>query len=102
MTHELREYDPAEFLDSEEAMEGYLNATCEDGDDSEIAAALCTVARARGVADLAARVGIGETDLQKAATGETKPDFALLSKMAGALGFRLSFAKATPHDRTAA
>ena len=47
MNRNLREYDPAEFLDSEEAMEGYLNATCEDGDDSEIAAALCAVARAR-------------------------------------------------------
>lgn len=102
MTHELREYDPAEFLDSEEAMVGYLNATCEDGNESEIAAALCAVARARGVIDFAALIGMGEADIQKASTGETKPDFALLSKMAAALGLRLSFAKTKPQDRTAA
>jgi DNA-binding phage protein len=51
MTLKTRDYDPARHRDTEEAIEEYLLATCEDGDAAEIA-------RARGIADLSRETGL--------------------------------------------
>ena len=46
---EVRPWDAAEHLDSNEAVLGYLEGAFEDGDPELIAAALNDVARARGL-----------------------------------------------------
>ena len=46
---ETRPWDAAEYLDSTEAILGYLEAVFEDGDPQLIAAALNDVARAKGL-----------------------------------------------------
>lgn len=46
---ETSRWDPADHLDSTEAVLGYLEAVFEDGDPELIAAALNDVARAKGL-----------------------------------------------------
>jgi len=55
---ELSDFDPAEYLDDEEAIAEYLTAILEENDPALLAAALRDVARARGMADIAQLSGI--------------------------------------------
>ena len=57
---ETTRWDPADHLDSVEAVLAYLEAVFEDGNPDLIAAALNDVARARGVSDAPALdAGVG-------------------------------------------
>ncbi len=55
---EAKIWDPVEYLLTEEDMDAYLEAALEDGDPAIIASALGDIARARGIADLAAESGM--------------------------------------------
>jgi probable addiction module antidote protein len=99
---ESRIYDPARYLEGQEAIEEYLAATCEDGTPAEIAHALGVVARASGVSDLARRTGLTRQALYKALSGEGNPEFATIAKVAEALGLRLQFVRDDKGERTAA
>jgi probable addiction module antidote protein len=83
-------YDPAEFLDDDEAMSEYLRLTCEDGTPTDIARALGAIARARGMSEIASKTGLARPALYKALSGEGNPEFATIVRVAEALGFRIS------------
>ena len=91
MTLKLRKWDSAEYLKTEEDMVLYLEACMEEaGDDAAfIAKALGTIARARGMSQLAKDTGLGRESLYKALSGEGNPSFATILKMTHALGFKL-------------
>lgn len=91
MTTEFQPFDPADYLDSDEVVQEYLNATCEDGTPNEIARALGTIARARNMTKLAEQTGLSRQALYKALSGEGNPEFTTIVKVANALGLRLSF-----------
>jgi probable addiction module antidote protein len=82
-------WDAAEHLDSDEAMVLYLEAALEDGDPSLISAVLGDIARAKGMAQIAEKTGLGRTSLYKALSPEGHPDFATILKVINALGIRL-------------
>ena len=90
-TTTLRNWDSAEHLKTEEDMLLYLDACFEEaGDDAAfIAKALGTIARARGMTELARDTGMGRESLYKALSGEGNPSFATVLKVMHALGFRL-------------
>ncbi|MDP3896731.1 MAG: putative addiction module antidote protein [Mesorhizobium sp.] len=94
MALETRPYDSAEFLDDEETVKAYLNATCEDGSADEIARALGVIARARNMTKLAEKTGLSRQALYKALSGTGNPEFATIMKVADALGLKLSFVSA--------
>ena len=102
MTIKLREYDTARYLDSEEMIAEYLLATCEDGTPSEIARALGTIARARGITELAQKTGLTRQALYKALSGEGNPGLGTISKVADALGLKLSLVRAPAKKEDAA
>ncbi len=87
----LRKWDSAEHLKTEEDMQLYLEACLEEaGDDANfIAKALGTVARSRGMAQLAKDTGMGRESLYKALSGEGNPSFATILKVTRALGLKL-------------
>ncbi|MDR1462006.1 MAG: putative addiction module antidote protein [Azoarcus sp.] len=87
----LRRWDSAEHLDSEEAIQYYLEACFEEaGDDPAfIVKALGKVARARGMTQLAKETGLGRESLYKALSGEGNPSFGTVLKVALALGVKL-------------
>lgn len=87
----LRKWDSAEHLNSDEDIALYLDACLEEaGDDPAfIAKALGTIARARGMSQLARETGLGRESLYKALSGEGNPSFATILKVIHALGVKL-------------
>ncbi len=102
MALKTRPFDAARYLDSEEGIREYLAAACEDGNPDEIAHALGVIARVRGMSDLSEKTGLTRQALYKALSGEGNPAFATVTKVARALGLRLSLIPADNSHRDAA
>ncbi|MBP9947338.1 MAG: putative addiction module antidote protein [Vicinamibacteria bacterium] len=94
----LKKWDSAAHLRSEEDMALYLEACLEEaGDDAAfVAKALGTVARAKGMSQLARDTGLGRESLYKALSGEDNPSFATILKVTRALGIKLHAAPINP------
>lgn len=92
----LKKWDSAEHLKTDEDMVQYLEACLEEaGDDAAfIAKALGTIARAKGMTQLANETGLGRESLYKALSGEGNPSFATILKVMTALGIKLHAEKA--------
>ena len=60
---DLPEFDPAEYLDSDEAVAEYLTAVLAENDPALLAAALGDIARARGMSDIAKSTGLAREAL---------------------------------------
>jgi len=90
MTLETLPWNPIDYLQSDEARKAYLNAAFEDGDPAVIAAALGDVARSKGVSDLAKQAGLSRDAIYKTFRHNGNPTLSSVTKIAGALGYRLS------------
>ncbi|MET3837513.1 putative addiction module antidote protein [Brevundimonas sp. UYEF29] len=90
MPHETRPFDPAEYLDSPEAIAAYLEGALSDGDTAEIADALGVVARAKGMTAVAKETGLSRQALYKALGEGGNPSLDSIVKVTKALGLRLS------------
>jgi probable addiction module antidote protein len=88
----LRTFDMAEYLDSDEAIAEYLSVVLEENDPSALAAALGTIARARGMAAVAEASGITREALYKALRPGSQPRFETVQRVCMALGVRLTAA----------
>lgn len=86
---QLKAWDSAEHLKTEEEMLLYLEACLEEGDAALIAHALGVIAKARGMTQLARDSGLSRESLYKALSGEGNPEFATVMKVIKVLGFRL-------------
>ena len=77
-------------------MAAYLEACMEEaGDDAAfIAKALGTIARAKGMTQLAKETGLGRESLYKALSGEGNPSFSTILKVVHALGIKLHASQA--------
>jgi probable addiction module antidote protein len=82
-------WDASEHLETDEDMVMYLEAAFDDGDPALISAVLGDIARAKGMAQIAEKAGLGRTSLYKALSPEGHPDFATILKVINALGMRL-------------
>jgi putative addiction module killer protein/probable addiction module antidote protein len=89
---EVTRYDTADYLNTPEAVSAFLEAAFEDGDPDLIAHALGTVARARGMIQLAQEAGISKNSLDHALRADRNPDLATLIRVFSALGLRLAVA----------
>ena len=87
-----RPWDAVEHLHDEEDIRLYIAAAQEEAPDDAafLATVLGDVARARNIAELARTTGIARETLYKTLRGEGNPTVNTLSKLANALGFRLS------------
>lgn len=91
MTEQFTRWDSAEYLKTEEDMANYLDACMgEAGDDPAfIAKALGTIARARGMTQVARDAGLSRESLYRALSGEGNPEFETILKVVKALGLKL-------------
>jgi len=87
---DLKTFDMAEMLDSEQAIAEYLTIVLEENDPSALAEALGTVARARGMSEIAKRSGLGREALYKALRPGASPRFETIQRVCAALGVRLT------------
>jgi probable addiction module antidote protein len=86
---DLPEFDPAEYLDRDEAVADYLTAVLAENDSALLAAALGDIARARGMSDIAKSTGLAREALYKALRPEAQPRFDTVSRVCAALGVKL-------------
>ncbi len=90
MTLDTRPFDPAEYLDDPDAIAAHMNEAFETGDAGFIADALGTVARARGMTDIAREAGLSRESLYRALSADGNPEFGTVLRVVQALGLRLS------------
>jgi probable addiction module antidote protein len=86
---ELPDFDPAEYLDNEEAIAEYLTAIITENNPGLLAAALGDVAKARGMTDIAKASGLSREALYKALRPNAQPRFDTINRVCRALGVRL-------------
>ena len=86
---DLPEFDMTEHLPDEHAIAEYLTVVLEEDDPAALADALGTIARARGMSEIAKSSGITREALYKALRPNASPRFETISKVCAALGVRL-------------
>lgn len=87
---ELPVFDAAEWLKDEQAIADYLTVVLEENDPSALADALGTIARARGMTEIARSTGISREALYKALRPGAQPRFETVSRVCQALGVKLT------------
>ena len=85
----VRDFDIANYLDSEKAMAEYLNMEFASGDSHYIKLALANIARARNMSKLAKDSGISRTGLYKALSTDGNPEYGTIQKIVNALNLRI-------------
>lgn len=87
-------FNAADYLDNDEIIAEYLTAAAEDANPDVLLAALAEVAKARGMAQVAADAGLGRESLYKALAPGSHPRFETISAVLRALNVRLSLVPA--------
>jgi probable addiction module antidote protein len=87
----LTKFDAANYLKTEKDMAGFLDACLQEGGDDPafITAALGTIARARGMSDLAEKTKMTRAGLYKALGKDGNPSFGAVLKIVRAMGLEL-------------
>src|ERR1700674_2659094 len=97
MAMKTTRFDSTEYLDSDEAISAYMEEALETDDPACIAQALGTVARARGMSQIAKQTGLSRESLYKALSAEGNPELGTFIRVIAALGLRLSVTATHPH-----
>jgi probable addiction module antidote protein len=92
-------FDAADYLKSPQAMADYLSEALATDDPEFICDALDTIARAKGMTQVAKETGLSRESLYKSLSGTTKPEFETIRKVINSFGLRLV---AEPIDKTEA
>lgn len=87
----LKKWDVVEHLQTDEDIALFLDASIEEdpGDGSVIRSALGSIARAKGMSQLARDTGLAREGLYKALSEDGNPEFGTIMKVIRALGLRL-------------
>lgn len=90
MAEQLHDYDPADALTSDEAIELFLADAFETGDAHYIAKAIGVVARAKGMAKIARETGLAREQLYKSLSETGNPTLETTLAILKAMGFELT------------
>jgi len=86
---ELAPFDASDYLDNEETIAEYLAAALENPDQDAFLMAVRDVAKARGIASVAARAGLGRESLYKTLRPGASPRFDTVRRLLAALDVKL-------------
>jgi probable addiction module antidote protein len=86
---DLPDFDMAEYLKTNEDVANYLTLVLSDSDPSELTYALGTIARARGMTEVARASGLTREALYKALRPTSHPRFDTIARVCRALGVKL-------------
>jgi probable addiction module antidote protein len=90
MTYQTSVFDAANYLKTDEDVADYLAAAFETGELEDATHALATIARARGMSDIARNAGLARGSLYKAIGDGANPTLSTLLAVMNALNVRLS------------
>ncbi|MER9408278.1 putative addiction module antidote protein [Mesorhizobium caraganae] len=96
MVEKIYDFDPAEMLDSDAAIEAFLAEAMETGDAKFVASALGVVARAKGMSNIAKKTGLAREHLYTSLSENGNPTLETTLAVLKAFGFHL----APKHDVT--
>ena len=82
-------FDIADYLDDNKMVADYLNTVLEDGDASDVIAAIGHIAKAIGMTKIAEETGLSRPSLYKALNQDSKPQFDTIFKVLKAVGGQL-------------
>jgi probable addiction module antidote protein len=85
----FKPFDTSDFLDDDEVIAEYLTAALEESDPDVFLTAIGQVAKARGMARIADRTGLGRESLYKALAPGAKPRYDTVLKVLQSLGVKL-------------
>ena len=85
----LAPFDASDYLDNEEIIAEYLTVALDNPDPNVFLAAVRDVAKARGIANVAARAGLGRESLYKTLRSGAKPRFDTVRRLLAALDVKL-------------
>ena len=91
-------WDAADFLDDAEMIADYLEITLEDGDPALIAKALGSIARSKGMTEIAKKTGITREGLYKALSGDGDPKLSTFLGVIKSLGLKITVKPAQEAD----
>jgi probable addiction module antidote protein len=90
-------YDSADYLDTAEAINAYMEEALETDDPAFIAKALGTIARVRGMSRIAKKAGLSRESLYKALSTDGNPEFGTIIRVMHALGLKFSVTSTHAH-----
>lgn len=93
----LPDFDPAEHLRDEADIAAYLTAALDENDPEALLESLGTVARARGMTEIAQESGLAREALYRALRQGSAPRFDTVIRVIKALGLHLTV---TPDQRS--
>ena len=95
-----KKWEPAEYLDTEEARQVYLEEALAEanGNALEVLRALGVVARAKGLPQIAEEIGVSKQGLYKSFSDTGNPSWEIVCKVADSLGLQLTFVKKVAGD----
>lgn len=85
----ISKFDAADYLKTPVAIAEYLNEAFESGDTAYISHALDTVARAKGMTNIAKETGLGRESLYKTFRPGAKPEFDTVRRVINSFGLKL-------------
>ena len=94
---DLAPFDASDYLDNEETIAEYLAAALENPDQDAFLIAVRDVAKARGIANVAARAGLGRESLYETLQPGAKPRFDTVRRLLAALDVKLDVSSSKEH-----
>ncbi len=91
MTVKLTNYDPAKALDSQEAIDIFLNDAFETENPKHIAEALGIIARSKGMSNISKDTMLNREQLYKTLSKEGNPTITTVIKVMKTMGLTLTF-----------
>ena len=85
----ISRFDAADYLKDPVAIAAYLTEAFETNDHAYICTAFDTVARAKGIGDVAQATGLSRESLYKTFRETAKPEFDTVRKVMNSLGVKL-------------
>lgn len=82
-------FDVSQYLDSKEMIAEYLSQVLADGNTDELLEAIGNIAKAKGMAQIAADTGLGRESLYKSFQAGSKPRIDTVLKVLNSLGVKL-------------
>ena len=91
-------FEAADYLDNEEVIAEYLTLALEDPDPDAFLVAVRDIAKARGMATIAEKSGLGRESLYKTLRPGAQPRFETMRRLLDALGVKLGAVAPRPHN----
>jgi probable addiction module antidote protein len=98
---EVSKFDAADYLKTPVAIAAYITEAFETNDPAYICTALDTIARAKGIADIARATGLSRESLYKTFKETAKPEFDTVRKVMKSLGVKLVAEPIEEQDKVA-